>query len=163
MKQPRVWLISDCHYKHDMLEEKGYRPAGVTELIVKNINAVVRPQDTLINLGDLTWDEDLRLPNCRNILVKGNHDMHSYNWYMEHGFIFACQEFTIKYGGLEIIFTHKPKIFHEYDLNVHGHLHDFATVTSPCHHSLIALELTDYKPVLLDRIVHNHLRSIANE
>ena len=153
-KYPRIWLVSDCHYKHDWLEEKGYRPANITDVIVKNINAVVRPQDTLINLGDISWDDNLRLPNCRNILVKGNHDSHPYQWYMSKGFDFACEEFSIRYGGYNILFTHQPKIFHEYDLNIHGHLHNFATVTSPCKHSLIALEYTDYKPVLLDKVLH---------
>jgi Predicted phosphoesterase or phosphohydrolase len=116
---------------------------------------MVAEDDLVIHLGDVSWKSDLvigRLPG-RKVLVKGNHDKQSYSWYMSHGFDFACEQLTMLFGGLNIIFTHKPLIFHEYDVNIHGHLHNVATVDSVCKHYLIALEYTGYKPVLLSNMI----------
>ena len=72
---------------------------------------------------------------------------------MRNGFDFACESFSLYTGGLSIIFTHKPLLSHEHDVNIHGHLHrgehheeEFGDIKSK--HYLLSLENTGYKPVL---------------
>ena len=151
----KFWLISDTHFEHDRMIELCNRPENFTELIVENWNSMIAPEDTVIHLGDVSWVADTYMDrlNGKKILVRGNHDGKSVAWYMEHGFDFVCKTFTMKFGGLDIIFSHKPLIFHEHDICIHGHLHNCAKVTSVCPHYLVALEDTDYKPILLNDLV----------
>lgn len=131
------------------------RPDDFTERIVDNCKAMIKPEDILIHLGDVTWtgmDELQQIPASRKILVKGNHDKRSYSWYMSHGFDFACEQFIWKTGGLNIVFSHKPLIFHEYDVNIHGHLHDLSTSDSGDYHYALAME-HEYKPIKLSDIL----------
>ena len=152
MIKPRYWVISDTHYEHDKLVDICSRPKDFSTKILANIARMVRPDDILIHLGDVTWGKIPKMP-CKTILVKGNHDKQKYRYYMNRGFDFACESFSLVYGGVDIVFTHKPLIFHEHDLNIHGHLHNVAKIESVCPHYLVALEYTQYQPILLDRII----------
>lgn len=98
-----IWFTSDTHYHHKNIvrgvtEWAGDPAKGAASVqrtrdfktleehddeLVKNINACVKPDDILYNLGDWSfggleqvWEFRKRL-NCRNIhLVFGNHDHH---------------------------------------------------------------------------------------
>ncbi len=116
---------------------------------------MVADDDLVIHLGDVSFGGDMvvsALPG-RKVLVRGNHDKHSYMWYMRHGFDFCCESFGMNIGGLRLIFTHAPLIFHEYNVNIHGHLHNVAKVDLVCKHYPVALEYTEYKPLLLSDIL----------
>lgn len=80
-----TFLISDTHFGHGAIIAMCGRPfANVREMdetIVDSWNATVRPQDTVIHLGDFAHRYDAaRLPklfaslNGRKHIVKGNHD-----------------------------------------------------------------------------------------
>lgn len=94
-----LWVMSDPHYNHKNLcrgvsnwtnPELRTRDFNTLEemnqTMVNNINEVVKPEDTLICLGDWSfgginsiWDFRKQL-NCRDIhLVLGNHDHHIEN------------------------------------------------------------------------------------
>ena len=152
MNRSRWWVIADTHFGHTKLSEICGRPADFSEKIISNMERMIKPEDTLIHLGDVTWGKIPKFP-CKTILVKGNHDFDTCKYYMNHGFDFACSSFTMTYGGVDILFTHKPAIFHEHDLNVHGHLHNVGKIESVCPHYLVALEYTHYQPILLDAIL----------
>ena len=151
----KIWVISDTHFYHTALEEGGVRPSGITSLIIHNWKELVAEEDLVIHLGDVSWDStfDMHSLPGRKVLVLGNHDKATLTKYLK-GFDFVCDSFTLNWGGLDLLFTHKPSIFHEHDLNIHGHLHDLATIDSPhCQHYLIALELNHYRPELLKTII----------
>lgn len=152
MNRAKWWVISDTHFGHNKLVELCGRPEDFSDRILANIERMVKPSDVLIHLGDVTWGTIPKFP-CKTILVRGNHDAHKYKYYMNKGFDFACDSFSLKYGGVDILFTHKPALFHEHDLNVHGHLHNVCEVKSVCPHYLVSLEYTNYEPILLDRII----------
>ena len=96
---------------------------------------------------------------CKKILVKGNHDKKSNNWYQNHGWDFVVREMTQDWFGKRILFSHKPAPVHvRYNINIHGHFHDAA------HHRweqllverysfpfnrLLSIEYENYRPVLL--------------
>ena len=157
----KYWIVSDTHFCHDMLVEANLRPPNADELMVKHWNNQVKPEDVVIHLGDTAWprayEQDIfnKLPG-KKILVMGNHDRKSAQWYMEHGFDFVCNQFMLKYGGFDIVFTHMPWINHPYDVNVHGHYHDNfnreiynKTPWLYC----VSMEVLNYQPLSMHRLI----------
>ncbi len=141
----KVYLISDTHLKHAKMETYCQRPPDFTERIHRNIMNTVKPEDTLIHLGDVginkaeDWEWMLHLWPGRNILIRGNHDRaKSCTWWMEHGFDFACDSMIFR----QVLLTHEPAnaiiksdghrpygaleegLPDGCTLNVHGHLHN---------------------------------------
>jgi calcineurin-like phosphoesterase family protein len=149
---------------------------------VKNWKQVVKPEDTVIHLGDVqigkkSDQHDIlsSLPG-RKILVRGNHDRQwSCTRWMSAGFDFACDSMIFRNCWL----THEPadKLPTGTTLNLHGHLHniwhgfhpndpkemdldDLLMIDNGNHRSLhnpwqrlFAIEYTNYAPVLFDKFV----------
>ena len=161
----KTWIISDTHFYHDNMVKLCGRPDDFTEQIWENLIYTVKHDDLLIHLGDVTWDKNVPINSLpgRKVLVKGNHDKHSYSWYMNNGFDFCCEQFSMFIGGMNIVFTHKPLIFHEFDINIHGHLHNRAKVESVCKHYCVALEETGYKPLLLSDLLPKLQKEVKDE
>ena len=82
----RVYFTSDTHFNHDqkfIYETRGYKDRYEhNDALIAKINEVVRPQDTLIHLGDFClnitppeFNEILARINCQNIAyIWGNHN-----------------------------------------------------------------------------------------
>ncbi len=82
----KVFFTSDSHFNHD--KEFIYKSRGYSnryehnDVLIAKINEVVRPQDTLIHLGDFClnitppeFNEILARINCQNIAyIWGNHN-----------------------------------------------------------------------------------------
>ena len=122
------------------------------------------PQDILIHMGDVIFDRAKELAGIMDslpgtkILVRGNHDRKSGSWYTRHGFHFVCDEFRIG----TTLFTHKPVPIREgIEFNIHGHFHNTAHRTNEPEfnvfygnrHILLAVELNDYKPYNLAKLL----------
>ena len=130
-----TWFIADTHFGHTNIIEYDNRPfKSVREMdktMIKNWNKVVKGGDIVYHLGDFNMgksDRTLELMNKlngRKILIKGNHDHKSDNWWRDVGF--------------EKVYD-KPIIWHEYYIlshkpletqltrgfpfvNIHGHIH----------------------------------------
>jgi calcineurin-like phosphoesterase family protein len=129
----RTLLISDTHFNHDNLKTYCDRPSDFTERIIKNWRERVKPIDTVIHLGDVGIGpisgimEILVQLLGRKILVRGNHDRKkSCQWWMNHGFDFACDAMMFKNWWL----THEPAQSLPWTEgkhcrgNIHGHLHN---------------------------------------
>src|SRR5678816_577452 len=128
LKGRQMWFTTDTHFGHQMLIDKGYRPADFQDRIIQNWHEQVAPIDMVIHLGDVAFTKiDISAFPGHKILVRGNHDGQSANWYLDHGWDFVCDSFTIKKFNRRWYFTHEP-VYHqpgdEWDVNVHGHLHD---------------------------------------
>lgn len=164
-----VYLISDTHFNHDRVATYCDRPADFTERILHNWKQIVKPEDTVIHLGDVMIgnrtrgaDQIRSLPG-RKILVRGNHDRRSSNtWWMEHGFDFACDGMKFRNCWL----THEPStsLADGCLLNLHGHLHNIwhgflpegqmkALAPKREWQRLFAIEYTNYMPVDFDKFV----------
>lgn len=111
------WLFSDPHFDHKhILEYCPKRPwdtvEGMNEGLCKNINAVVRPLDTVWILGDFAFKKNLLLKaiNGRKILVRGNHDSSTMvNWLLKESVIDACiNSATTKFRNRDVFLTHIP-------------------------------------------------------
>lgn len=176
--RPRTWIITDTHFGHDMLHRRGFRPFGFEDIILTNLRQL-QPSDRLIHLGDVSWVEDARWhhelwENCpaeTRILVRGNHDRkRSDTWFMEHGWSVVVEALWISRYGLDIEFSHVPRDLSkmvpwpEYR-NIHGHTHgntprhgeEWERSYDPRHHIEIALEFTNYQPVML---TENKVRNV---
>ncbi len=155
----KIWVITDTHFGHTKMIDYCSRPKDFGEKIIKNWNKLVSRNDLVIHLGDVTWTDDTHMDELKGkkILVRGNHDGNTITWYMQHGFDFVCESFVLDYGGTNIIFSHKPLIFHDHDINIHGHLHNLAKLKSCCNAYPLALEVTGYTPVLLMDILEGKI------
>lgn len=172
MKTPTVWVVSDTHFNHRRLPEFTTRPENFTELIINNWNTVVADDDLVLHLGDVILGRNSELGEINNklkgkkVLVKGNHDNESLMWYMQRGFMFACDGF--RWG--EFWFTHEPAISLPTGCkyNVHGHLHaDGHRINELGHplrnwHILIEMEST-LAPVTLDQVRSRAQKSLMVE
>lgn len=171
----KTFLISDTHLNHANIATYCDRPANFTELILKRWNERVRPEDTVIHLGDVAigprtlMEPQIRALHGRKILIRGNHDRHgSCSWWMDHGFDFACDGMRFKNCWL----SHEPENSRPggCDLNVHGHLHNIwhgfqaeclvgeegnrlKTELKFPWQRLFAIEYTNYYPIEFDEFV----------
>jgi len=160
------WIISDTHFGHDKIAECFGRPKDFESKIFKALN-VIRPQDVLIHLGDFciggdAYWHDLFMSKCpatKKWFVKGNHDRKSISWYLDRGWDCVTERLQLTVFGKTILFSHKPLLLRDYDINIHGHLHTNGQHHHPelgdfvgKHNILIAIE-GDYKPVSLRKIV----------
>ena len=164
----KYWIITDTHFNHKKMQEYCGRPENVEELIKKNLSELVRDGDILIHLGDVCIGGDNESNNwfktlkSRNILVRGNHDSKSHHWYMHNGWDLCVDRFDLKMFGERIAFTHVPIVWDEnYSMNIHGHFHNskhrmheerLQKIANEFH-KLLAIENTEYKPVLLEKFV----------
>jgi len=171
-----TYLISDTHFKHENMRTYCQRPANFTEQIIQNWHSIVKPEDTIIHLGDVgigkkeDWEWIMPTLPGNKILIRGNHDdQRSCAWWMEHGFNFACD--GIIYRGMWL--THRPStsLADGTQLNIHGHLHNIwhgfkpdgsqATKLHKPFQRLFALEYTDYMPVEFDKFVSHPKKYLA--
>ena len=128
----KIYIISDTHWNHCGIVEGGHRPAEHGEQTVKALAERLKPDDTLIHLGDVIFAQSCELQVIlaqfagTKILVRGNHDKQSIGWYQRAGFSMVVDSMSLKYGGEDILFTHIPVPVAElgsHTVNVHGHLH----------------------------------------
>ena len=89
--------------------------------------------------------------------VTGN----SVPWYLDHGWDFAGESFSMNMYGLEILFSHVPKKDSGYGLNIHGHFHnndhrshepELVAIKNE-RQLLVACEFENYAPVKLETLV----------
>jgi calcineurin-like phosphoesterase family protein len=120
----KLFFTSDLHFghrnilKHCPNRERGYRQPFESikehdEMLIKNWNKLVRPEDTVIVAGDVKMcgntyaKECLARLNGKKILVRGNHDL-GRSKMMRLGFDWACDEMHVNIGGTRVLISHYP-------------------------------------------------------
>ena len=185
MRKAITWLITDTHINHKKILE--VRPADHTKKLFESLSREVRPQDTLIHLGDVIFKDHHQLPEWMGmvkaetkILVRGNHDKKSGGWYKARGFTHVCQSFQLEVFGCRVWFSHKPipiNLLNTWKstqkspaVNIHGHLHDMSHrkhmsreyfaeyYGKPYPWLLISHELQGYKPFNLEKVLGKWMR-----
>lgn len=163
----KIYLITDTHFGHAKMTEFCGRPKDFELKIVENLS-VVRDEDLLIHLGDICIGNDSRWSEIftqdvhgKKWLIRGNHDNKTITWYLEHGWDFVGDSIELIYLGRRITLSHIPVIDDGYDINIHGHFHNSSHRSHEPHllaikndkQKLLAIENTDYKPVLLEDFI----------
>ena len=148
------WVITDTHLNHEAMISRSQRPKNFTTLICKNWKDMVSNKDTVIHLGDVSWDDKgmkriLRLPG-KKILIRGNHDHRTWQEYMDMGWDFAAESITLKFDRLTVLFSHAPVWNHQASINIHGHFHDLHREDFTHLYLPLSLESMGYMPIALD-------------
>lgn len=167
----KIWIISDTHFNHPAIRKYCNRPDDCDSLMRLYMRRMIADDDILIHLGDVIFDNPTSLKEMlaqykfTKILVRGNHDSKSDNWYLDNGFDLVTNMLQIK----DVIFTHIPIDMNAYffqqnniKYNVHGHLHNtdyrkiqpnVSKIYDETKNILYSPELRGYKPVLLDHLI----------
>jgi calcineurin-like phosphoesterase family protein len=111
------FFYSDPHFGHKNVINYCNRPfkdvAEMNSELVRRYNTIVRPEDTVLWLGDcffLSPDEASKIMkqlNGTKVLVKGNHDL-SANTMYRIGFQFVCEMAQIRIGKTYLNLSHYP-------------------------------------------------------
>lgn len=173
-----IWITTDTHFGHRNMEIYCKRPHDFENRISKGLFNACKFGDILIHLGDVCigkdeyWHNSCIIPlNCKKWLIRGNHDKKSNTWYLSHGWDFVGEEFVLRYGNKNILFSHEPLPKREnIDVNIHGHIHNhlerllnkefvveheqernanWLNDYDKNYHKLISLEETNYQPTNL--------------
>lgn len=167
----KYWLISDTHFNHTKLEEWGGRSGDWQQKLWNGIN-LIPVGDTLIHLGDICIGNDSEVHarlaslsgHLRKILICGNHDNKSKQWYSENGWDFVCDGIEMIFRGHYLHLTHRPARPQGHNtFNIHGHTHgnmhraeEYNDFYSKEYHIDISPELVGYSPILLETLMKNH-------
>lgn len=160
----RYFVIGDTHFGHSNIIKYCNRPFRDVEemdmVLIKNWNEIVSNHDIVIHLGDFALCARERAKeicsqlNGKKILIKGNHDNWTDDFYRNIGFDYVSK-FPIIYGGTSdnngfYMMSHAPLMLSETTpyWNFYGHVHNdskFAdTPTSKC----VCVERIGYRPYL---------------
>lgn len=169
-----IWLTSDLHFNHVNILK--YEPVSrpyetleeMNEVIIKNWNDRVKPEDTVYVLGDMVMGrldagrECLKRLNGKIVLIRGNHDSPKrIEMYKEMG-IEVHDIYYLPYKGRYFILCHFPIASEEFIkmvikdnsevVNLYGHVHSNAPkgyVNGTYH---VGLDTNDLCPISIQQI-----------
>ena len=163
----KQYFISDPHFGHfniiKFTDDKGKLTRSfksieeMDDLIIENINKVVRVYDKLYILGDCAMYRRClsilnRINTQKRILIRGNHDIFKLKDYIPYFKDIRAYKVMPKYG---IIFSHIPihsqQLSGRFNLNVHGHMHH--NKLDDLRYMNICPEIIGYKPISLEEIL----------
>ena len=149
-----IYVTSDQHFDHRNANRLCERPFSsleeMNEVLLSRWNETVGPQDIVYHLGDLAlgqkpwlWLEKL---HGQIIIIRGNHDR---KWYARD------KSLTLSYAGIDLLLIHRPWEAADWEgWILHGHSHQKRPFIDPENRRVnVSVEMTDYRPVLLDTIV----------
>lgn len=122
MRNPKIWIASDIHLGHKMMNHPHHstgeplRSIGYEDKFIKAWKDCVNDKDYILLLGDIAfsniamWFEIMsNLPGKKG-LVLGNHDKNKISWYKKWGFETSPFGQSVVYPHQlgNILFTHIP-------------------------------------------------------
>jgi calcineurin-like phosphoesterase family protein len=150
------WFISDTHFSHENIIAYTGRPFQsvneMNEKLIKNWNALVKPEDMIFFLGDFgLGSTDFLTDLCaglngNKICIRGNHDgtpskMHTI------GFSLVLESAFIKIGRHQVELIHIPSQPAPSHFQLHGHVHEKRPNKLVDRQLNLSVEVWDYKPV----------------
>lgn len=174
-----IGLFPTRIFNHVNIVEYAGRPANHNELIQQNWRKLVRPEDTVLHLGDVLmgrrelWPSMPGwLPGKVTVLNSGNHDEPHKRKFMEEewGWTFV-DEFLTLYKDYVVMFSHYPwgairdrdpnstsntdltfeKMPEGKTLSVHGHIHEKPDPS--LNYINVSVERMQYRPVNLQQLL----------
>jgi calcineurin-like phosphoesterase family protein len=179
-----TWFTSDFHIGHLNIIKYCGRPfkdaQEMNEALIARHNALVKPGDLVINVGDFSMSEKFVEPtlkrlNGKQILICGNHDrcyrFHSKaeHWrakYLEWGFAEVLHTYEVEIGGQMVRVEHMPysedskhgERYASYRPKddgrflLHGHVHSKPETRLRERQLDVGVDGNDYKPLHLDEV-----------
>jgi len=159
----RIFLIADTHFGHANIIKYENRPFpdpdAMTESLINLWNSVVSKNDDVYLLGDFSMynkersTEICRRLNGRKILIMGNHDDKSVQYYLDCGFYMVSKHPVILENYW--ILSHEPMYVNDNMpyANIYGHVHGSAQYSTYSAQSCcVCVERTGYKPIPFEDI-----------
>ena len=123
--------------------------------IIKNWNEVVSNKDLVIHLGDVAlcgkerFKQIMSQLNGRKMLIRGNHDNWTDEFYREAGFEYVSR-YPIVWNEFYIL-SHAPlQVFQNVPYkNIFGHVHNDPLYQDTDNRQCVCVERVNYRPVLL--------------
>lgn len=120
------WFTADNHFGHPAIIRHCNRPwktaALMDEAMIEIWNQYVKPADTVVVLGDFSWDINMNAVlhmatklHGQKIFVKGNHD----RWFKKE----KRYMYNKKIDGIRCWCCHYPLASWPSGINLHGHCH----------------------------------------
>ena len=162
-----TFLIADTHFGHQGVCEftnqygNPLRPwdtwQEMDEVLVKNWNSVVAPNDKVYHLGDVTMKrihlQTLSRLNGKKVLVRGNHDIFKIEDYLPYFYdvrgTHKLDSFLLSHVPIH------PDSLGRYSHNIHGHLHSNRVQykeTDDPFYICVSVEQINYTPVELETL-----------
>ncbi len=155
---PNTWIISDTHFFHENIGRYCDRPENWQEMIIKNWNDLISPDEIVLHLGDFSFgkrsnfDILTEILHGKIILIRGNHDRLGRARYESRGVTIVNEPI---YVGLDkkvkIVFSHWPVVpLDDGIINIHGHIHNSppppeGSTLGPNRINM-SIEVRDYRP-----------------
>lgn len=162
-----IWFTSDWHLFHDNIIESCARPFknvnAMNEVLLQKYNEVVRDEDTVYFLGDLTMRGPKQMEPVRRIVLQmkgkkhyimGNHDRFKVWSYLKMGFVSVHTALPL----WDACLVHDPADALPFDTKYVfcGHVHNLWEVRAP-NIVNVGVDVWDFYPVnvaaLLARLV----------
>lgn len=154
-----AWFISDTHFNHTNIIKYCNRPFSSTiemnEHIISKWNDTINKNDTVHHLGDFALQSDkntvLNLVSQLNgkiILILGNHDRHSKQWFLDCGFAEVHKSVEIN----QYILSHRPRLIDTLGdkINIHGHIHNAENNLDKSKYINVSCEMLNYVPIWIN-------------
>jgi len=140
----------------------------MNDAMIKNWNSIIKPDDIVLHLGDVGLGNESSLKwiipslNGHKILIRGNHDQKSKNFYLECGFEEVRPSFIEEIDGIKIFFSHRPEArpgnqHDTYDMHFYGHVHSkdyhgsYPTIAR--NGACLCVERWNYCPVEIHKVI----------
>ena len=161
-------FISDLHLSHKNILEYDSRPFKTIhehdQAIINNINATCEPESLLFLLGDISMGKDINYIDsllnqiqCKMVLIKGNHDKHLKQSFLDKHFIDVRDYLELRTSAGKFILSHFP--FYSWDGshrgNVHlfGHVHQTKIKLNGKHFNVGVCNSPTYSPFTIEDIL----------
>lgn len=171
-----TWFTSDEHWVHRHILEYEKRPfesvAEMNEALIDKWNKVVRPNDTVFNLGDMFFTGNplvvtpiLERLNGKVFLILGNHDAWAKKM-KDHPKIVGVEKYyTASFDGQAVFMCHYPMLSwdrsHYGIYHFHGHVHSRKLAWTPWNSLNVGVDNWDYTPINMEqaceKIIKNRL------
>jgi len=161
-----TWIISDTHFFHDNIGKYCNRPESWQDLIVKNWNDLISPNEPVLHLGDFAlgnksnFDLLAGILNGRLFLIQGNHDRISKTYCETRGVALIKESLLVEMEDqVRLIFSHRPIVpLPEGIINIHGHIHNVPPPPEGSNlgpnHINMSVEVREYRPWRLRDILN---------
>jgi len=160
-----TWIISDTHFFHENIGRYCSRPENWQELIIKNWNDLVSPDEIVLHLGDFAlgnktnFDLLSGMLRGRLVLIQGNHDRISKSYCETRGVTLVKKSLNVQISDqMRLIFSHRPIVpLEDGWINLHGHTHNVPPPPEGSNlgpnHINMSVEVREYRPWRLGDIL----------